>query len=166
MHRSLLISCVVLGIAAAGGAYASKPTVAAQTAAGADFSAYKTYNWVSTSAPSGVNPVAFQQAISDVNAAMAQKGYVQADQADLSLVLSAGKENRTAFSTIGYEVVDESDYIVGKLTLDAFDSKTRQAVWHGQATKRIDPDKINQPAVDAAVTSMMAKFPASGAPSQ
>jgi hypothetical protein len=167
MQRLLLISCAVIGMAALPfEAHAAKPATASQTASGADLSAYKTFSWVSTKAPDGVNPVAFQQAVNDVSAAMEARGYTQANPGtpgDLSLILSYGKENRADFDTFGYTTVDASLYTVGKLSVDAFDTKTKQPVWHGQATEHINPDKVNPAAVDTAVSSLMKKWPASAA---
>ena len=43
--------------------------------------------------------------------------------------------------------------------MDVFDTKTRQPLWHGQATATLNPQKVDPQKVDAAVADVMAKFP-------
>jgi hypothetical protein len=48
------------------------------------------------------------------------------------------------------------------MAVDVFDTKTERALWHGQATKDVNPDHSDPAAIDAAVTSVMASLPARG----
>jgi hypothetical protein len=159
-RRSMLFLSVALALDAC----ASQPTTSAQTARGANFSAYRTFGWAGTTPPAGMNPVAYQQIISDVEAALEQKGYTKADPGDLTLILSVGAQNRLQFESFGALGLqrDVYQYTEGQLAVDAFDTKTKQAVWHGVASEEIHPERANPAAIDTAVSQLMTKFPASG----
>jgi hypothetical protein len=132
-----------------------------------NFSAYKTYSWVQATAPAGGNPIMQQQIIADMDAALAQKGYVKsADSGDLSLILTIGAQQKTDVETWGRFGLQTSvyQYTQGQLSLDAFDTKTKQAVWHGQASETVNPDKPNPSKVSAGIQKLMAQFPATDAP--
>ena len=154
-------SFVALAAAIALSGCASTPQVSSDTAPGANFAAYHSYAWASTLPPAGMNPVAFQRIIQGVDGAMSAKGYVKSDPGDIALILTLGARNQTDISTWGRfnRQVDVYQYTQGKLSLDAFDTKTRQALWHGQATQTINPDKSDPALIDAAVNGVMAKFP-------
>jgi hypothetical protein len=171
MHRrSLLITGAAAGAALAFGAQA-RPRVSTESLPGVSFSNYKTYSWVSTKPPSGMNPVAYERIVDDVNAGMAKKGYQQSSQgspADLALIVSVGAQNKTDFDSFGVLGLqtDVYQYTEGKLSVDAFDTQTKKAVWHGQAQEDINPDKTNSHKIDYAVEKMMDKFPVGANPPQ
>jgi hypothetical protein len=143
------------------------PKISTQAAPGVNFSAYKTYSWVQAQVPSGGNPILFQQIVSDLDSALSQKGYRKVDaDGDLSLVMTIGAQQKTDIESWGRFGLQTSvyQYTQGQLSLDAFDSKTKQAVWHGQASQTVNPDKPNPSKIDAAVAKLMAGFPATAAP--
>lgn len=143
------------------------PKVSTQAAPGVNFSAYKTYSWVQAQVPSGGNPILFQQILSDLDSALSQKGYRKVDaDGDLSLVLTIGAQQKTDIESWGRFGLQTSvyQYTQGQLSLDAFDTKTKQAVWHGQTSQTVNPDKPNPSKIDAAVAKLMAGFPATAAP--
>lgn len=142
------------------------PSISTDAAPGVNFSAYKTYSWAQASAPAGGNPVMYQRIIDGFDGALAQKGYQKAQSGgDLSLILTIGAKEKTDVQSFGRFGLQTSvyQYTEGQLSLDAFDTKTQQPVWHGQASQTIDPDKPNPSKVDAAVAKMMAQFPATAA---
>jgi hypothetical protein len=145
-------------------ARAARPQISTDVAPGANFAAYRTYTWVNPLPPAGTNPVAFDRIRTSIENGLAAKGYQKADAGDLSLILSAGAREKTQFESWGRFGLqtDVYQYTQGTLSLDAFDTKTRQAVWHGQASETINPDKPNYGAIDEAITKLMAKFPAGG----
>lgn len=54
----------------------------------------------------------------------------------------------------------EEDYLEGTLIVDVFDTKTKQQIWQGVATKTLNPDnKDKEAAINQAVAAIMAKFP-------
>lgn len=143
------------------------PKVSTQAAPNVNFSSYKTYHWVQADVPSGGNPILLQQILSDLDSALSQKGYRKVDAyGDLSMVVTIGAEQKTDVETWGRFGLQTSvyQYTQGQLSLDAFDTKTKQALWHGQASETVNPDKPNQSKIDAAVAKLMADFPATSAP--
>jgi hypothetical protein len=145
-------------------ARAARPQISADAAPGVNFAAYKTYAWVNAQPPQGMDPVAFERIRSSIEDELFSRGYQKADPGDLSLILSIGAREKTQFESWGRFGLqtDVYQYTQGALSLDAFDTKTRQAVWHGQATETINPDKPNPGAVAEAVHKLIAKFPQGG----
>jgi hypothetical protein len=139
--------------------------ISTQTMPGANFSAYKTYAWVNSLPPAGMNPVMYQTIMMDFDAALAQKGYVKASPGDLSLVLTANAQNKTDVQSWGRFGLQTSvyQYTQGQLSLDVFDTKTEQALWHGQASRTINPNKPNPSKVGAEITKLMVQFPGTAA---
>lgn len=159
-------SFMLLGAAALTAALPAqaRPTISTDVAPGANFAGYKTFTWVNRLPPQGVNPVAYDRIRATVESGLAAKGYQQADPADLSLILSVGARQKTDFESWGRFGLqtDVYQYTQGMLTLDAFDTQTRQAVWHGQASETINPDKPNWEKIDDGVSKLVARFPAGG----
>jgi len=154
---------LVLG-ALALSACASTPTVSSDTTPGANFANYKSYTWVNPLPPAGMNPVSFERIRQGVDGALSAKGYSKADPGDLSVILTMGAQDKTDVNTWGRwgRQVDVYQYTEGKLSVDVFDTKTKQPLWHGSATQTIDPNKSDPAMIDAAVSGVMAKFPAKG----
>jgi hypothetical protein len=163
-HRSFVAVGAALGAALALTAHAARPDVSTDTAPGASFSAYKTFTFVNATPPGGMDPVAYQRIVDDVSTGLTEKGYQKGDPGDLSVILTLGAQNKADVETWGRFGLqtDVYQYTEGKLSVDAFDTKTRQAVWHGQASETINPNKSNPAAIDKAVSKLMAKFPAGG----
>ncbi len=138
----------------------------AQTAPGANLSAYRTYEWLGTTPPAGANPIMVQQIIADFDAQMASRGYQKAQPGELTLVLSLGAREKTDIQSWGRFGLQTSvyQYTQGQLSLDVYDTKTQQALWHGQVAKTIDPNKPNPSKVTKAIDKLMQKFPGTAAP--
>jgi hypothetical protein len=113
-----------------------------------------------------MNPVAFDRIRTNIESALGGKGYQKAagNVGDLSLILTLGAKQQTQFDSFGRFGLqtDVYQYTQGTLSLDAFDTKAKKAIWHGQATETVNPDKPNNRAIDDGVTKLMAKFPAGG----
>jgi hypothetical protein len=168
MHRKhLLISGLAIGLALLPQASAAKPRVSTDAMPGVNFSAYKTYAWVNSLPPAGMNPIMYQTIMMNIDSALAADGYQKvSDTGDLSMILTVGAQQKTDIQSWGRFGFQTSvyQYTVGQLSLDAFDTKTKQAVWHGQATETVNPNKPNQAKIDAAVSQLMASFPPTAAP--
>jgi hypothetical protein len=157
-RRSIMLAVVGLALSAC----ASKPTITSDITRGANFSAYQSFVWVNTTPPGGMNPVAWERVRQDVDSALTAKGYARADPGDLAVILTIGARDKTDINTWGRwgQQVSVYQYTEGKISVDVFDNKTRQPLWHGQATQTIDPGNPNEALIDAAVAGVMAQFPA------
>ncbi len=167
MHRKiLLITGLISGLALTPAISAVGPSISTQAAPGVNFGAYRTYSWVNALPPAGMNPVMYQQIMADIDQALAQKGYQKAEPGDLSLILTIGAQQKTDVETWGRFGLQTSvyQYTQGQLSLDAFDTRTKQALWHGQASQTVNPDKPNPSKVSKTVGKLMAQFPATAAP--
>jgi len=156
---------ITLAFALTIGAPAAGQSITTDVAPGVNFSAYKSYAWINTTAPADMNPIMFQRVIAGIESALASKGYHKADPGDMSLGLMLGAQDKTDIETWGRWGLrtDVYQYTQGQLTLNAFDTRTKQALWHGQATKTINPSKPNPEKVDKAIAKLMANFPATAA---
>ena len=166
MNRKFLLTLgLATGIFLSVEGPAAAQSISTQALPGVNFSVYKTYAWENSPPPAGVNPVMYQQIMMDIDSALAQKGYQKAETGDLSLILTLGAREKTDIQSWGRFGLQTSvyQYTQGQLSLDVFDSKTNQALWHGQASRTINPNKPNPAAVSKAITKLMAKFPATAA---
>lgn len=165
MRRTTLVLAILTGMAIPLTSVAAKPKVTTQALPGVNFSSYKTFAWASSAPPGGMNPVMFQQIMADIDAALAQKGYQKGEPGDMTLILTVGAQDKTDVTSWGRFGLQTSvyQYTQGQLSLDAFDTNSKQALWHGQATETVDPSKPKPSKIDAAVTQLMASFPPTGA---
>jgi len=140
----------------------AKPRLTTDMAHDVQFSNYNSFTWASTTPPAGLNSVAFQRVQDSIAATLASKGYQRQPEGDLTVALTVGKLTRVdldAWNHWGYH--DTYARQEGQISLDAFDSKTKRAVWHGQVTDAIpvgkpaDPEKVQE-----AVNQLMEQFPA------
>jgi len=165
MHSKFLL---ILGLASGfvlSADVQAKPKISTDAVPGVNFSAYRTYAWINTTPPTGMNPVMYQRIVYDIESALTQKGYQKAETGDLSLALTIGAQQKTDIESWGRFGLQTSvyQYTQGQLSLDVFDSKTKQALWHGQASDTVNPDKPNPAKVDAAIAKLMLQFPATAA---
>jgi hypothetical protein len=162
--RFLLIVGLASGLIMSAEAQA-KPKISTDSVPGVNFSAYHSYSWVNAEAPAGMNPVMYQRILADIESALSQKGYQKADAGDLSMAVTIGAQQKTDIETWGRFGLQTSvyQYTQGQLSLDVFDSKTKQALWHGQASDTVNPDKPNPAKVDAAIAKLMQNFPPTAA---
>jgi len=130
----------------------------------ANFSAYKTYKWVDIKGSDKINELAQQQIRSALEAELATKGLTKTDSDDADLYIgdqtAIGTEKQfSSYSTGwgagpgwgagwygGYGGMSSqttsgstSTIYVGQLSLDMYDSKNKDLVWRGVASKTIDP---------------------------
>ena len=140
----------------------AKPKVSADTTPGANFAAYQTFAFVNPQPPAGMNPVAYERIRQGVEQGLTAKGYSKTEQGDLSVIITVGARDKTDVETWGRfgRQVDVRQYTEGQLSVDVFDTKTQQPLWHGQATETVNPQKVDPEKVETAVTGIMAKFPA------
>ena len=138
------------------------PQVTTTVAPTANFANYSTYSWASTTPPGGIDPVRYQAIMSNLDTRLAAKGYSQGNPGDMTLVLTLGKRTKIdldAWNQWGY--ADTYAHTEGEVDIDAFDTKTKQALWHGRVTDVIKSETKPDPArIDAALISLTEQFPA------
>lgn len=158
--RSLCLA-LLIGTLSCGVSAASAATVSANAMPGVNFSGYQTFAWVDTRPPAGMDPVAYAQIRQSIEGALTGKGYTKADAGDLSLILTVGKQDKTDIQTWGRwgMQTDVYQYTEGKMSLDAFDTKTKQPVWHGSAEETINPNKPNMSKINSGIAKLMVQFP-------
>jgi hypothetical protein len=160
MHRNHLIitaAAAALFLAPAGWA---KPQLTTDMAHDVNFANYKTFNFASTHPQGGINSVQYQNIISGVSSRLAAKGYQHHTPADLTIALTVGKRQKVdvdEWNRYGYH--DNYVYNEGQISLDAFDAKTKRAVWHGQITDTINPKRPDPARLQAALDKLIEQFP-------
>jgi hypothetical protein len=160
-HRILGTAALVVALTACASSEPT-PTVRADVSSSANFAAYRTYSWISSSVPAGIDPLIGDRIRDRVDAAMASKGYTKVDapKGDLSLGFTVATKDKPEIATYDYYsgYQDIRNYTEGHLTVEAFDTSTRRAVWHGSATQRINPN--GDPShVNGVVDQVMQSFP-------
>jgi Domain of unknown function (DUF4136) len=165
-RRHLIILGVASALVFSTGAQA-KPELTVDAVPGVNFSAYKTYSWVRTNPSGGYNSVLYQRIQSDIDSKLATKGYVRADSGDITLALTLGKRQKVDIDTWGVYGFHEDvhSYTQGQVSVDAFDSRTKQALWHGQITDVVKSKQPDPERLDAALSQLIEPFPATAAAS-
>ncbi len=150
---------------------------------------FETYAWIaefpslrsSTVAPEVVNPLNEQRIRAAVEQELRRKGYrqVPAAEADFLLGYSIGARNRVrvqefydnfGFGYYGFHrgfsrfggvgrSVSVRTITEGILVVDIFDNASREAIWHGAASKRISRDYGARELIDEAVADLLGQFP-------
>ncbi len=141
---------------------AAAARVSSDTTPGVNFAQYRTFTLANAGAPAGMNPVAFERIRMGVEQGLVAKGYTKADEGDLAVVITVGAQDRTDVSTWGRfgRQVDVHQYTEGQLSVDVFDTRTRQPLWHGQDTESVERGRIDPDKIDKRVAQVMEQFPA------
>jgi len=150
----------------------------------ANFSAFKTYKWVTIKGANQLSDLADKQVKASVDAELAKKGLTksESDSADLYVGYQAGidkEKEYTSFDTGwgygpgwgggwygggggGMTTGQTSTIYVGQLALDMYASSPKSLVWRGAASKTLDPkakpDK-QQKNLDKAVAKLLKNYP-------
>ena len=158
-HRHLILAGAATALLFSAGAQA-KSRLTTDVAHDVHFANYHSFTWASTTPPHGLNSVQFHRLQEGMTNSLKAKGYAHQPHADLTIAVTAGKLTKVDldnWSHYGYH--DAYAHHEGQVTVDAFDSKTKRAVWHGQVTDAINPNKPNPERLVAAVERLMAEFP-------
>ena len=187
MLKSVLGKTVVLAAALLVTACSSGPDIRSDYDRSVDFGAYKTYNFFN---PMGIeNPnystiygSVFREAISRE---MDSRGYVQSDDPDLLLNVSARLQDKTKVTTyndpypVGYygyrrgyydpwmgygygTSTHVSQYTEGTVNIDMVDARAKRMVWEGVAVGRLKEGRSNdevREAINAGVATMFEGYP-------
>lgn len=153
------------------GACASTPKIDYDADPTANFAAYHSYSWTYSAAPQGMNPLIYQRVRGSIDATLSGKGYSAGDPGDFAVGFTLGRRDRVEVTDFGSygpyyrgwggwgHDVDVRNITDGTLTIDIYDSRTKQPVWHGIATQEVSGSKVDQAAIDTAVRGVLANFP-------
>jgi len=142
----------------------------------ANFAQYKTYSWAQVKTKDALDVDRIKSA---VNAALAAKGWTQADSGgDVSIVAMEITRNQQTLNTFydgfgggwgwrrfggggfGDATTTTETYKVGTVVVDLFDAKTKQLLWRGMSSDTLsnNSDK-NIKNLDKGVEKMFKNFP-------
>jgi hypothetical protein len=153
------------------GACASTPQVNYDADPSANFASYRSYSWTYTAAPQGMNPLVYQRVRSSIDGALAAKGMTQANPGDFAVGFTLGRRDRVEVTDFGSygpyyrgwggwgRDVDVRNVTDGTLTIDIYDTRTKQPVWHGVATQEVNSKSADASTIDTAVRAVLANFP-------
>ena len=170
MRQRRLIQSVLISAAVLAAACASSIRVRTDYDRDVDFKKYRTFAF--REGNSSGNPVMDQRIKSDVVAALKARGMdeVRPENADAIVVAHAATRTRRTYDTF-YEgwgwryrwsrpTVVINEFEVGSIVVDVFDQQSKNAVWHGYATRVLheDPEK-DADQTDRAVTQIFREYP-------
>jgi hypothetical protein len=142
----------------------------------ANFGQYKTYSWEQVKTK---DPLYVDRIKNAVNAALAAKGWTQADSAgDVSIVAMEITHEQQTLNTyydgfgggwgwrrfggggLGEATTTTETYKVGTLVVDLFDTRTKQLIWRGTASDTISNNSSkNIQNLDKGVEKLFKQFP-------
>lgn len=144
------------------------------SAAGTDFSKFKTYKWVKVEGIEYPDQILDGQIKQSIESQLAAKGFTKTDSdtADLFVAYQVSITQEKQWSAYGGGVgfrmgrgmatATSTTLQVGTLAFDVYDQAGKQLVWKGTATKTLnppkDPDK-KQKNLDKAVAKLLKNFP-------
>jgi len=147
-----------------------------------NFANYRTYSWIYTAPPQGMNPLTYERVRASIDRSLTARGYTKADPGDFAVAFTLGKRDSVRVTDFGpyggfypgwgygyrfgwapvYNRVDVRNVTEGSLAIDFYDTATKHPIWHGTATKEVMPGKVDQALIDQAVDGVLAKFPPPG----
>jgi hypothetical protein len=175
---------MVLALLAIGADNAGAQDVRYNFAKDAKFSDYRTYKWVDIKGSDKVNELAQQEIKAALDAELATKGLTKTDSDDADLYIgyqtAIGTEKQfNSYSTGwgmgpgwgggwyggyggGMTTGSTSTIYIGQLGLDMYDSKNKDLIWRGVASKTIDPKakpEKQEKNLKKAVTKLLKNYP-------
>ena len=149
----------------------------------APFTAYRTYSWLPSDAPRGMNPLMFRRVKESIDRSLAARGYTQAHPGDFAITFTIGEKDRIraddygygwgyggwgyggwgwggwGYGGFGYPPVDIYTVTERSIIIDVFDAKTRAPAWHGVVKRESFSDRVDYARLDRAVDAVLAQFP-------
>jgi hypothetical protein len=139
---------------------------------GTDFSKFHTYRWITIQNGAHPNPILDAQIKQSVDSQLASKGLTKtdSDNADLSIGYQVAVDQQKQWNAWGggrgfgggMATATSSTINVGTMVLDMYDTRGKQLVWTGTATKTIEPSsnqEKNQKNLDKAMAKLLKDYP-------
>jgi hypothetical protein len=177
MTTKAILSAGVLALLATACGYSIKATTDYDRTV--SFSNYNSFFMLKGN--SSGNPLMDQRAQDDVRKALTSKGWIEVPEGDgqATVVVHAATKTKHTYETLydgwgggwgwrrgwggggfGGATTFVNNYKVGTLMVDIFDAKTKQAIWHGNASDALSNNAAsNAKATEQAVDKMFSKFP-------
>jgi len=151
---------------------------------------YRTYSWLPSEAPRGMNPLMFRRVQDSIDRGLAARGYTQANPGEFAITFTIGEKDRLRADSYGYgwggwgwggwgwggfgccygygwgpgyPPVDVYTTTERSIIIDVYDAKTHQAAWHGVVKRESFSDRVDYARLDQAVAAVLAQFPTPGA---
>ena len=153
----------------------------------APFAAYRTYSWLPSEVPRGMNPIMFRRVKESIDRSLAARGYTQAEPADFAITFTLDEEEYTRVEDYGwstgwgwrgwgawrggwgccwgtgwgpfYPAIDVYTVRERSIIIDIYDGKTRAAAWHGVVRRESASRRYDAARLDKAVDAVLAEFP-------
>ena len=143
----------------------------------APFASYRTYSWLPSEAPRGMNPIMFRRVKDAIDRSLAARGYTQTDPGDFAITFTVGERDRLRANDYGwggwgrggwggwggwgpyYPDVDVYTTTERSIIIDIYDAKTRAPAWHGVVKRESFSDRVDYARLDRAVDAVLAQFP-------
>lgn len=163
---------------------ATHPVIRTDFDSAANFHAYRTYSWLPVEVPRGMNPIMFRRVQGAIDQALMARGYQQATPGDFSIGFTIAEKDRVEVYDQGYyggwgwggygwgwggwgypwgwggfSPIDIENVTEHSLIIDIYDTRTRQAVWHGVARKDAYTRDADYARMNETVTAVLANFP-------
>jgi hypothetical protein len=146
----------------------------------APFTTYRTYSWLPSDAPRGMNPLMFRRVKETIDRSLAARGYAQASPGDFAITFTIGEKDRLHADDYGagwggwggwgwggwgygwgpyYPNVDIYTTTERSIVIDVYDARTRAPAWHGVVKRESYSDRVDYARLDRAVDAVLAQFP-------
>lgn len=141
-----------------------------------DFTHYRSYTWVFTGPPGGMDPNLYRQVRVAVDRALAAEGFIQSDYGDFAVAFSVGPRANVHAADYGHfapyysgeEAAAHQNWVNRELSdrvsldhtlaIDIYDAYSRHSVWHGLSPVPVVP-QTRQGIVEHEVADVLSLFP-------
>ena len=158
---------------------ATTPNVGTDCDPTVNFAKYRTYSWVYTAPPQGMNPFLYDRVRASIDRVLAARGYTQASPGDFAVAFTLGRRDRVQVNDFGsygayypgwgrgyrygwapmYRDVEVRNVTDGSLAIDFYDTGTKRPIWHGVGTQEVTPGQVDQATIDKVTSAVIARFP-------
>lgn len=179
MRKSITLLAAALALSLA--SCATGPSIRTDFDPTVNFSTLRTYSWVFTTPPQGMNPLLFERIKVSVDKSLAARGFTRGEPGDFAVAFTLGRRDRVEVNNWGsygrfytgwgsgprpwgwgpsYRQVEIREVTDGSLAIDLFDTATQRPIWHGVASQQINPRRTpDQALIDRAIGEVIARFP-------
>lgn len=181
--RTFRAMSIGLMVALAACQSSTTPSFNYTAAPGFSLAGMKTYSWAYAAVPQGSNTVLVQMIRNNFDSDLAARGFKRVDEGgDFVIGITLGSRSElqvTNWPTYpgwgwgrwgGWAAPMTSTSVQqitqGSLALDVYNGQTKEAMWHGYASRQISPNSPNPELIQNAVAGLVERFVASGTPKQ